>query len=625
MASRRQRFSASQTKRRDGTFRDVDLVDRVTPLTRPDGEVIERKITARGLFLEAEEAWRAHADRRFGQALLNERFISGDQQWGLDTKRGPSELVVEWPAWLPRTQRNLMRNLHMTNVARVTKGDPSVKAWGGDGSAGDVGSAEIANALIYSIRNSNDHRKTISRAAWTCGAQGCGAFYVTWDAARGPKGVDGRPLGDVCLEQLQIFDWMTDGSEDIGESEYVAVRRWMRKEEAHARLLATGEDLPEPTAHAVKTLWGDGMTRVEAWEYWHRPCEMLPRGLFVLFIAGHVVEVTDYPYEHGELPVHVWKWADLPDSPHGATPCDDAIPLQAQLNRLHSALALLTSKAARWTKVITSPNIAKAWNADTQVIGDPDAAAKATQIIGPPPPPALLYTQIEEAERMLREVYGVNEAVVGSDASQTKNARMLAYVTELDAQKLAPTVVARDHALLGVYRQCLALWRQFVSEQRTIKIIGEAGVPALLSFSGADLAGVDVYLEPASGSDNTKGAAALDAEQAAQAGLMDPARAGELRNTGQTQTRFEALARTLVRRQISDAASGFGAQPDPSIPPQVAIEEIGLALEQVQGDQVATPALMALLAAYQQAAQQMQAPQPTGTTEQPDATPELMP
>ena len=612
-------------KKRDGTFRDVDLEDRVTPLVRADGEVIERKVTARGLFLEAQESWKTHADRRFGQAMLNERFISGDQQWGLDTKRGPSELVVEWPAWLPRTQRNLMRNLHMTNVARVTKGDPSVKAWGGDGSSGDVASADVANTLIYSLRNAQDHRKIISRAAWTAGAQGAAAFYVTWDPARGPKGVDGRRLGDICVEQLQIFDWISDGSEDITESEYVAVRRWMRKDEAHARLLSTGEDLPEPTAHAVKTLWGDGMSRVEAWEYWHRPCEMIPRGLFCLFIAGHVVDVGDYPYEHGELPLHVWKWADLPDSPHGATPCDDAVPLQAQLNRLHSSLALLTSKAARWTKVITSPSIAKAWNADTQVIGEPDEKARTgTQIIGPPPPPALLYTQIEEAERMLREVYGVNEAVVGSDASQTKNARMLAYVTELDAQKLAGTVVARDHALLGVYRQCLNLWRQFVVESRTVRILGEAGMPGLMPFVGAMLEGVDVYLEPTAGQDNTKPAQALDAEQAAQAGLMDPAKASELRNTGQMQTRFEAMARTIVRRQISDAAAGFAAQPDPSIPAAIAVEEISLALEQAGGNMLAAQSLQALLAAYQQAAQaQMQPQQPTGTTAPPDATPEL--
>lgn len=612
-------------KKHDGSHRDVDLEDRTTPLVRANGETIDRKLTARGLWLQAQDAWRMHADRRFSQAVLNERFISGDQQWGLDVKRGPSELVVEWPAWLPKVTRNLMRNLHMTNVARVTKGDPSVRAWGGDGSAGDVASADVANTLIHSLRNANDHRKMISRAAWTAGAQGAAGFYVTWDPQRGPKGVDGRTLGDICVEQLQIFDWITDGSEDIADSEYCAIRRWMRQDDAHARLLATGEDLPEPTASNVKTVWGEGMARVEAWEYWHRPCAMLPRGLFMLMVDGHVVEVEDFPYEHGELPLHIWKWADLPDSPHGATPCDDAVPLQAQLNRLHSSLALLTSKAARWTKVITSPSIAKAWNADHQVISEPDEAArKGTQIIGPPPPPALLYTQIEEAERMLREVYGVNEAVVGSDASQTKNARMLAYVTELDAQKLAGTVVARDHALLGVYRQCLGLWRQYVVESRTMRVIGEAGMPGIMPFVGAMLDGVDVYLEPAAGQDHSKAAQALDAEQAAQAGLMDPAKASELRNSGQTQTRFETLARTLVRRQIADAAAGFAAQPDPSIPAAIAVEEISLALEQAGGNMLAMQSLQALLAAYQQAAQaQMQPAQPTGTTAPPDTTPEL--
>jgi hypothetical protein len=605
---------ATRRPRDPDQLRDVDI--QVAPLRRSDGTEIEQKVTALGLFKDMQDGWTVHADRRYPQSTLNERFIAGEQQWGIESKRGASELIVDWPKWRGRmVTRNLMRNLHLTNVARVTKGDPSVSAWAGDGSNSDLAASDVGNALIYSMRNAQDHRKRISRGAWTAGAQGTVAFYTTWATDKGPV-VNGQYLGDVeAAVPIQVFDWMTDGAEDIEDSECCAVRRWMRPKDAYARLLAVGVQ-EEPKEQLVKTIWGEGGDqRVEAWEYWHKPCERIPKGLFIMLVGGHVVNVMDFPYEHGELPLAIWKWVDVPDSPHGGTPADDAVPIQRTLNDRHSDLSIITQKSARWLMLITTKEIQRQVKADPTSIGVDDVSAiNATKIIGAPPPPALIYTQIEEAERMLREVYGVNEAVSGSDTSQMKNARMMAYTTELDGQKLASTIVARDHAMLRVYRQALGLWRQFVDQARTIKVMGNGGLPQMLSFSGADLNGVDVYLEPTSGSDHTRPAQALDAEQASAAGFMDPRKGAELRQSGQAMTREDMLSRTLVQRQIQDAAGGFAAQADPSVSPMIAVSEIGLALEQAGSNEAMAQPLMALLAQYQQMMTQSQ--QPTGTPQE---------
>jgi hypothetical protein len=599
---------ASKRRPRDpDRMRDVDI--EVAPLLRSDGTEIEQRITARGLLLEALDTWQVYADQRYSKAQLNERFIAGEQQWGISTQKGVSELIVDWPQWRGRfVCRNLMRNLHLTNIARVTKGDPSVSCWAGDGSNGDLAVSEVGNGLLQSLRTSQDHRKRISRAAWTCGAQGTVAFYTTWATDKGPI-EGGQYLGDVDVAQpIQVFDWMTDGSEDIEDSQYCAVRRWMRPSEAQARLLTV--DIEEPPAkQQIKTIWGDsGDERVECWEYWHKPCERIPKGLFIMFIGGHVVDVRDFPYDHGELPLSIWKWADVPDSPLGATPADDAVPIQRVLNDRHSDLSIITQKSARWLMFMTTKEIQKQLRADPSSIGVDDVAAiNATKIIGAPPPPALIYTQIEEAERMLREVYGVNEAVSGSDTSQMKNARMMAYTTELDGQKLNPTIVARDHALLRVYRQALRLWQQFVSEARTVRIMGQGSIMQVMAFQGADLNGVDAYLEPTSGQDQTRKAQALDAEQASVAGFMDPVRGAELRQSGQMSTRADVLARSIVQRQISDVQRGFAAQADPNVTPSIALAELGLAIE--QADQNIAPMLQQLLAQYQQMQQQVEQPQ----------------
>ncbi len=593
---------------------DVDLA--MPPMTDVDGnEVSAPKKTARGLLLEAQDEFKQHERRRWPKAILNERYIGGEQQWGVNKSKGSDELVVDWPDWLPQDTRNLLANLHLTAKARVTRGDPSMKAWGGDASMGDRAGADVANKLIYAKRTAQDHRKTISRAAGHAGAQGTGCFYTTWNPAAGPVGEDGVPQGDVSIEALQIFDWATDGSEEIEKSPYCWVRRWMKPEAARKRLLAVGID-ETPEEKTLTSVWGDtDSKRVEAIEFWVKPDrETFPNGLMFIFIGGHVVEAHGdvdpnargnipggdrYPYEHNELPLSTWKWRDSTDSPFGTTPCDDAIPLQSRLNRLHAQLAFITAKCARWLKVeTTKKNVAK-WNSKDQVMeGDP---ANPTKIIGPPPPPALLYTQIEEAERMLREVYGINEAVVGSDASKSKNAKHLEHIEALDAQKLLETIVNRDHALHRVYRQMLRLLRQMVVVERLLHFIGEDGLPQVQAFVGADLDGVDIFLEPVAGADQTRAAEAANAEQSAVAGFEDPRRAAELRQTGQQRTGLESAAARVVQQQIKDAARGFAAQPDPSVPPPVAVAEIQLALEQATGTPAEAP-LRQLLAAYQAAA-----------------------
>ena len=232
----------------------------------------------------------------------------------------------------------------------------------------------------------------------------------------------------------------------------------------------------------------------------------------------------------------------------------------------------MTTRSAKWLKVIAAKKIADLWNGEDQIIecDDPEAIA-SLRIVGPPPPPPLLLSQIEEHERMINVVFGINEAVVGSDASATKNARHLAYISELDAQKFAATLAMRDHALLRLYRQMLALCKQYVVVPRLLRITGPAGLPEVLRFVGSDLA-VDVYLEPAPGVDQTKTAEAAQAEQDAVAGFEPIERATERRQTGQRETSLETMTRKAVLQQAQQAMQGFGVQADQTLVAAIAVE-----------------------------------------------------
>jgi hypothetical protein len=601
------------------SLRDVDV-----PVAQfmVDGVPVSRqKVTARGLLEECRRSFDPYEKTAWTRAVVSERYLNGDQYVGLDYRK--NEVVFDdWPSYLPRVTRNLLRNLHLTWQARVTKGDPSVKAWGGEASLGDVQSADVSNKLIAYWRQQQDHRRVISRAAWTCGSQGTVAFWTYWDTTKGPKGADGAtPMGDICVEPLAVWEWMTDGSEAIEDSAYCAVRRYLDEETARMKLLKAGITDP-PSVAPAQSVWGENRSLVECVYYYHKKTPRIPDGFFAIFVAGHVVEHGPFPYEHGELPIAVWKCSDKPDSPHGGTHLDDAIPLQASLNRLHAALASMTARSAKWLKVLAAKKIADLWNGEDQIIEcDDPQAIQSLRIVGPPPPPPLLLSQIEEHERMINVVFGINEAIVGSDASATKNARHLAYISELDAQKFSATLAMRDHALLRLYRQMLSLCRQYVVVPRMLRITGDTGLPEIMRFVGSDLA-TDVYLEPAPGVDDTKTAEAVQAEQDAVAGFEDLGRAKERRQTGQRETSLEVITRKAVMRQAQQAMQGMAVQADDTLVPEIAVEVLLSFME--QNEQMGPDRLagvVELLNAYRTLMQPEQPEQGGAPQEAPSAVP----
>jgi hypothetical protein len=600
----------------DDALKDADID--VAQFVDADGKPVEQdKLTARGLLMDAKQTFAPYERPAWQRATMNERFINGHQWGGWNFQR--SEFVVdEWPAFLPRINRNILRNLHLTWQSRVTSKDPSVKAWGGESSNGDVVSADVSNKLISAWRQQNDHRRMISRAAWTCAAQSCVAFWAYWDTTKGPIGSDGMPLGDITVEPLAVFDWGSDGSEDIEQSDYCYVRRWLTKEVAREMLMKAGITTP-PSASPAISIWGETRDLVECVYLYNKRTTRIPRGHYSIHVAGHVVESGDFPFRHNELPIIVWKCNDRPDSPHGGTHLDDAVPLQQALNRLHAALAKRTAFSAEWLKVIGPDAIIDSWDGEGQKIKENDQEKiAAVRIIEPGPVPAILWTQIEELERMISVVFGINEAVVGSDYSQSKNARMLAYISELDAQKFAPTIAARDHALMCLYRQMLSLAQQYIKVPRMLKIIGDAGLPEIVSFVGSDLA-TDVYLEPASGTDLSKTATAAAVEQDAANGLETVDNAKEIRKTGQAETSIQRLSRSIVAQQATQALQGFGVQADPNVDPAIAVDVILGVYEQnatAGSDRLA--GLMSLLSSYRQIGAQQMAAMPQGGVTAPE-------
>jgi hypothetical protein len=548
----------------------------------------------------------------------NERYLNGKQWLGLS---GNDEIVsMARMPWEPIVTKNVLRPLWHTWAARILKQGASSKCYPANATPGDIAKAFVANTLLDYQRQLQDRDSLNMLCALLAQAHGSIGVLVTWDRYKGkskakkpaqdefgndlPDLVDFEDEGDVRLEPLTIFDFSSDGSEQIEDSQWLLVRRWLSPHDAEARLVEAGFPPQVSVTQRQNTSSKDtqGQDVVEGWEMYHRKCPRFPGGWYACVIGQNVVEHTEvYPYEHGELPIAVWKIQDKRDSPYGETHVNDAVPQQQKLNEVLAALARWTD-IVRQMRMVARSAVADQWDTEMDGIikidGDGDLT-KYAAFVQPPAIPRDLYELADRYEKGVADTFGVSETVAtGGDPTQTKSARQLAYISELDGQKLGVAKKNLDKFTLRIDRQTLKLWQQFVQFPRLVRIIGPERTADAEFFEGADIAGVDVWLEPVGSSERARAAIGLDAEQAAAAGYLAPDQAAERRDTGLLDTIDDATVRQEVGAMAEAAMQGQPQQANPAHNPQVAITVLRGALERSIGTEGEQP-VRALLQQYQ--------------------------
>ena len=575
-----------------------------------------KRLSVLQLLGEIEHTYRTKWRDVYAQAELNTRFISGRQN--VDVNSSNQVTAVSHLRRLPRVKRNLLRNLALTWQALIVKDRPTVKAWANEASRSDVADASISNALLDHWWNVLRIDDVIRHAAWNVQEAGTVAFRIHWDKAKPARM---RPLpvidelgvpvvdeagqvvmqeqevqGDVAVDLHRLNSFVTDGAERIDDAKWCAFRMILDEHDARAQLREAGVD-GDVDCDKHESVWGTEVEGVEAWEIWHRPSTRIKNGLYARVIGGAVVEAGAFPYEHGELPVAVWKCLDREDCPFGDTHVSDAIDLQRRLNDALSSVASFAKQYAEGTKALVPQALAETWeDAESGVVSAPDPTwAQAIKYISPPEPPKVIFDLINLYMEAIPDVFGVNDAVAGGQsATMSKAARQLAYIAELDGQKRAMPRLNLGECLVRMARQMLKLAQQYVTVPRLLDVTGPQGQIDVISFIGADIDGTDVRIEQASGIDRLRASTAAEGEQTGNA---------EMANTGLTESIDVGDARLRVQAQIQEALRGGQPMADPAIQPEVAVEELRQAIGAFgPAYPQALPALQALEAAYSQMA-----------------------
>ena len=632
----------------------LDEDEREAAGTRPGDEE-----TVLGLLAETREVSMRWGGIR-ARARRNSRWVSGDQweNFSYDDGARSVESYRRGNSTKPYTVRNLLRNPHSSMSSRVLEGKPTVRAYAGTTEPEDVAAAEVSNTLISYWTSETDLERKDFLAAGKSQNHGVVFYRPRWDATLGPVSSgfevmeqfervtvndfgeeeieefedsaldeDGEQImegagereGDIAIDVITVHEVTTDGAPEVEDSAWCVFHGMVTRHEAVAMLRAAGIDEDPSDAEdgtdesnsfesSSTTVTGvsDG---VQVDELWVRPSVRIPGGLYAEIVGGQVTTATEYPYDHGQLPLCAWRWAPEADTNQIAplTHVDDAITEQYKINCLLGAIDHLTETMGR--VISFGPESAEEVFDGSGSDFIPLQGGEGEPSIGyvlPPSIPPIFGQQLEERRSALYETFGLTDQMSGvSKVGSGTAARTIAYQQELAQMKLLGVTLAYGDCKRRLWAQVLSLAKQYVVAERRVSILGAGTEFQDLAFLGADIDGRDVRLEASTA--ETRATRIAEAQAAAQAGTMDPAAAAAISETGLTTSLDEGDSRRAVAVQIQDVLNGDTTQlvaypdVDPLIATTVVREAIAAAGE--------LPVLTQLLAAYSQPAMDQPPPQ----------------
>jgi len=241
-------------------------------------------------------------------------------------------------------------------------------------------------------------------------------------------------------------------------------------------------------------------------EFYHKPTKHLPEGAYIKYCDSTILEWTQYPFEHGELPFVVDRDTEIENELFGRPSIDQIEQMQRQYNNIMSAQArdLGLGSAPKWM----IPKGA----ADFRTINNDFTICEfkgpvAPQLVKGNP---ISRDGIEIQDRMERrmskhmKVYDISRGEVPSGVTANSALR---FLDEQESQVLADDERKRKKRVLATYRRMSSLMAQYYTpdDGRTLRTLGKNNEYMIEDMKNADFTKVyDVQFQNTSALPDTK-------------------------------------------------------------------------------------------------------------------------
>ena len=360
----------------------------------------------------------------------------------------------------------------------------------------DEAYAETLSKIIPVICSRGDFEQVYSDNSWDKLKHGTAVYGVFWNNSL----EDGMGDVDVCRVPLSEIFW-EGGIEDIQDSKELFIVKLCDREDIAARygISLKGESFEGD--HALRASLGigggDDKALLVDWYYKKRLsdgsqalhlCKFV--GDNMLFASENLPEYKEGWYHHGTYPVVFDRYY-----PTGGV-CGFglmAVAEEAQryINRIDSDMleyADWASKVRFWAKRSLGVNEKEFLDLDRSIVeveGDIDEE-KLRQIEISPIDDSVVDLKLMKIDE-LKEITGSRDVSQGGYNSRVTAASAISILREAGAKTSRDGIEETYRAYIRVIALVIELVRQFYSETRIFRIVGEDGRSEYVSFSGKSL------------------------------------------------------------------------------------------------------------------------------------------
>lgn len=230
---------------------------------------------------------------------------------------------------------------------------------------------------------------------------------------------------------------------------------------------------------------------IAVYHFWHKRSPSLPNGRYVICVQdGTVLFDGDLPYR--DIPVRRITTGDLQGTSFGYSPMFDLLVLQQAIDALYTAVA--TNQMTFGVQLIMAM---KGSDIDYKQLArglsfiqysDPNGKPEALNLTHTP---AQVFQFIQQLEKTMETISGVNAVVRGDPPESLKSGSALALVQAQAITFSSGLQQSYAHLVQDVYTDMINIMKEYANNKKVISIVGKYNRSMLVDFLGSDVSEIN--------------------------------------------------------------------------------------------------------------------------------------
>ncbi len=415
---------------------------------------------------------------------------------------------------------NHLYDMTETRVSQMTRIKPAVDVLPTNDEFEDKNAAKAVKYLInhlWYINNIDSILQKMQRQARIFGETYC---FIEWDSSKG----DLHPLYVKARDSKIDLDLLDDQGNPIGKIDKnkpvyigdikydievpwrVHLQRQKKFEDVEycfrVKIKST-EDLKKEYPDKAEKLKSE--TNVKAfsaddlaehlleeetviYEFFHKKTKHCPEGYFAVFTKDTILEYSELPYSHGNLPFERLTDLDIPEQLNGVSAYEMVRPIQSMHDNLSTLLAknIYLMGHAKWVMPRGACKIESLGN-DNTIVQYQGATPPQMLQTSPNPPEAYAFRNSLRDE--MGQIYGVQGVSRGTPPAGITAGVALQFLNEQE-QERATSDVAKHNALVqNMAKKTIAVAGDYYQpdDGRMLRIVGKDNKYSIRHFDSANL------------------------------------------------------------------------------------------------------------------------------------------